>query len=202
MHESLLAQAALPQRYVVLGLLLRPYSLGHELYLLRQDNAVISEEPWKSDRADLAEAVFICANSFRQNERTAFEFRPWTAFKIWIWKRRTRKLNTPTELLKFVTYRNQGCLEFPLTEYVDPGASRSTPREPGSPFLIRLYQFLRFRLGMSHYETWDCPFGWAKQQFIAYWEAEGGLNVYNRLDAEHDKFVAQMEAEEKSASKN
>lgn len=38
MHEPLLSRAAAPTKTVVLGLLMRPYSLGHELFLLREDN--------------------------------------------------------------------------------------------------------------------------------------------------------------------
>jgi hypothetical protein len=37
-------------------------------------------------------------------------------------------------------------------------------------------------------------------QWAAYWEEEGGLQVYNYQDAAHDEFVAKCEAEEAAAA--
>ena len=207
MHESLLASAALPQPSVVFGMLLRPYSLGHELFLHRENNPIILGDGLaflKTSRVDLVQAVFICSQTFEECRKSSLAFRPWSDFKLWIWRMRTRKLNTATEILKFMNYREWGSLSFPLVETAE-SSNRSSTHEPGSPFLIRLHQFLTLKKGLSDAEAWDYPYGFAMQQFIAYWESEGGLNVYNRHDEAHDKFVAEMEAEDKAkaaATKN
>jgi hypothetical protein len=86
-------------------------------------------------------------------------------------------------------------LEFPLSEITRPG-SGPPGRPQGAPFALRLHQFLVTHLRLAAEEAWDYPLGLAKMQWAAYWEEEGGLQIYNWQDAEHDAFVAKCEAEE------
>src|SRR5262245_46799270 len=113
MHEEILARAAMPLPRVVLGLLLRPYSLGHEL--------LIQTGP-KFDTLEgaLAGAVLICSNTWEQNTRLQTDI--FSRLKLWLWRKRCRKFNFFRESAEFAKYREEGSLEFPLSDISDPDA--------------------------------------------------------------------------------
>jgi hypothetical protein len=168
-------------------MLLRPYSLGHELWLSKLGNPL-----WFSDYAnprELYEAVLICSQTWRQIDQMPWE--PLIRLKLWIWKRRSRKMNFKTELLKFSAYRDSGQVEFPLSEVTEP--TRGQSRLPGCPFLLRLQQWLMLNLRLSEAESWDYPYGMAKCRWACHWEQEEGLRIYNAHDAEFDRFVEDQE---------
>lgn len=200
MHEAVLARAAMPPSVVCLGLLLRPYSIGHAVLLIR-DN-LIDAEP---DLPHLAQAVLICCQSWRENERMQFD--RWLNFKLWIWKRRIRRQMTEdrrqnpssvlrplsSELAVFRSYLEAGNAEFRISDAPRPEYSTS-PRMPGSPFMLRLQQWLMTHFGLSEEAAWDYPLALAKMRWCAHWEQEGGLDIYNEHDAEFDRYVAEQEA--------
>lgn len=207
MHERLLARAAWPAPVSVMGLLLKPYSLGHELLLTRTENRLAlgphlapSDPPAPSEATyhDLSSAVWICCQSWKENQRASFD--PLIRLKLWIWRKRCRKLNFERELLGFLQYRAAGSLEFPLSDTTKPGTGRP-PRIPGAPFLIRLHQFKVTRYNLDQAEAWDYPLGLAKCEWATYWEQEQGLEIYNLTDQEYDRkaqaILKQIEEEEK-----
>lgn len=190
MHEAALASAALPAPTAVLGLLLKPYSVGHELFLIREGNAiVVGGRPTQA--ADLAQAVLICCNSWEENRRVYRD--RLLSLKLWVWRWRIRGTDFLAELECFRKYLIDGRREFPEspTTTKDNGGRRL-----GSPFLLRLHLFLTTKLGLGQAEAWDYPFGLAVMQWEAYYETDGGLNVMNDVEAAHMEHVARMEAEE------
>src|SRR2546421_6679103 len=100
MHEPLLAQAALPARSIILGMVLRPYSLGHELFLLREQNPLATVysfgQAGQVRPQDLAQAILICCQSF--SECRAMVQDRFLGLKLWVWRRRLRKINFQREL--------------------------------------------------------------------------------------------------------
>ena len=60
--------AALPQPYRILGLRLRPFSLGHYLLLSRHDCAFVASESRPATRADLVLACLVCSMRFDEFE--------------------------------------------------------------------------------------------------------------------------------------
>ncbi len=62
MHSPLLAQAALPAPTVVCGMLLRPFSLGHELLLIREN---LQSAICRQQLDSLCGAVLICGDPER-----------------------------------------------------------------------------------------------------------------------------------------
>lgn len=202
MHEAAFARAALPAPIRVLGLTLRPYSLGHELWLLKSETRDPKTEGSPKPeirsaddeaRRALISAVLVCCHSW--DELASDKRDILLGFKMRIWGRRLSKLNLARERAAFQAYREAGNLDFPLSDIIRPGSGGSA-RPPGAPYLLRLHQFLVTVLRMSTTEAWDYPLGLAKMQWAAYWEDQGGLQVYNWQDAEHDAFVAKCEAEE------
>lgn len=182
----------MPAPAIVLGMLLRPYSIGHELCLLRYGNPLA--EGNESTPNQLSRAVLTCCQSWRENQRMIFD--PLLSFKLLLWRFRRnvspalRKLTFQEELKTFTTYRDAGSLEFPLAEVVRPDRGPA-PRPPGSPFQLRLYEFLHQRWTREDAKEWrtpwDYPLGLAKMRWASHWEEEGGLEVQNHFDAERDR---------------
>lgn|SRR3990167_218294 len=201
MHEPLLAQAALPAPTIVCGLLLRPYSLGHELWLIRDSHAPASHPLstcFPSDPEGLKTAVYICASTW--DELNALSA-TWTLrLKTFLWDRRTRHVDWLREAAKFAAYVAAGSVEFPISEIARPDRA-SAPRVPGTPFLLRLHAWLMTHLRLSEGAAWDYPIALAKMRWAAYWEQEAGLDVYNAHDAEFDLFVAEQEEKRANAKR-
>jgi hypothetical protein len=194
MHEPLLAQAALPAPVRICGIPLAPYSLGHELFLIRENSPFIFGGTVLPQ--DLFEAVWICSGSFDDCRRAPHT---WTyLLKLWLLKRRIARCdNFEREAESFRQYRESGTLEFPISELPRPGESGPPPRPAGAPYLLRLHDFVCWRYRLSLSEGWDFPAGEAKMRWATYWEEEQGLSIYNYHDAEFDRFVAQQEAKKK-----
>lgn len=192
MHEAAFAQAALPATTVCLGMLLRPFSIGHELFLIREGNPLAArvEKPGRITKQDLAEAVLICSQSFAENERMAREF--WADAKIRLWRWRCRRADFDMALATFQEYRDSGNLSLPPSGITTPG--KTPGRIQGTPFLLRLHQFIITQLRMSEAAAWDYKLGMAKMHWCAWWEGEGCYEVYNEVDAAHDEFVREQEA--------
>lgn len=188
MHEAAFAQAAQPALVSVLGMELRPYSLGHELFLIRECNPIAAGAALVT-RAQLAAAVLICCQNVAETQ--AMNRDPFIGVKLALWRWRTRRRELVSELAAFEAYRVAGSAEFKCNE---PRANGGKIRYPGAPFLLRVFQFLVIHLRKSEAEAWDYPLGLAKMQWAAYWEGQGGLEIYNRHDAQFDKFCAEQEA--------
>ena len=179
MHEPLLGRAANPAAAIVLGLPLKAYSLGHELLLWQAGNPLVEHD--SASGQHLAEAAWICSNTWRENTQPD----PFGRFKIWLWRRRIRKMPLEPNLEAFARYRKNGSLELPLSNTADP--NEKSGRVPGSPWVLLLQQFIQAKLGISEEAAWDYNFGLAKMRWAAYWEVEGGLRVYNIHDHQHDE---------------
>jgi hypothetical protein len=199
MHEAALVSAALPAPTNVLGLLLQPYALGHELFLIREQNPLATvgagPESWEQARLpDLAQAVLICCQGWEANRRAWRD--PLITLKLWLWGRRVRRAEFGDALIAFRAYQLVGSQEFPESPTLEePSKYGPAPRVLGAPFLLRLHQFLVMKLRLSEARAWDYPYGLAKMQWETWWETKGGLKILNVHEAEHLAFVARMEAE-------
>lgn len=194
MHEPLLAQAALPEPVACFGLMLRPFSLGHELALVRSENPLSIVSPGETvTREDLAAAAYICCQPWAEisgKTRSRFLF----AFKQWAWRRRTRNLDFDAELAAFKVYQLQHSAAFPPSEVRRAGVTYA--RQSGSPYLLVLHQFIVERLKLSEDQAWDYPLGLAKMRRQASLEEEGKIEIKNQQEADFDAYVAREEAKE------
>ncbi len=189
MHEQSLSQAALPAPTRILGLLMRPYSLGHELHLLREQNPILSGGSDNVTRSDLAQAVLICSQTFEECRQMSFDWLLW--LKLYSWRRRVRKYPTGTHVQAFHEYRRDGSRQLPASS--TPRADRPPGRAAGAPFLLRLYQFIVIQLREPIDRAWDYPLGLAQMQFATYWEEQGGFDVMNEHDVIHDAKVRELD---------
>lgn len=191
MHTAAFSLAALPPPTVILGLLMRPYSLGHELYLIREGNSFATNSP---SFVDLPAAALICCQSWEENHRMPGDLL--IGMKLALWKWRIRKMNLAQQALMFRQYQEAGSYEFPVSTIPKPDNKERKTRLVGSPFILRLHQWLMLTFRMSEAEAWNYPYGLAKCRWACFWESEGGLDIYNAHDQAHDEFVARMEAQE------
>jgi hypothetical protein len=188
MHEPLFAQAALPAETTICGVPLRPYSLGHELYLIREKSPLLFGG--EALPPDLFQAIWICGSTWNEMQRPGYL--DW--LKLWIIDRRVRKCGDCAEEIEaFLQYRANGCLEFPLSEIAKPSSGPS-PRQAGAPFIGRLHHFLVTQYRLSIAEAWDFRCGEAKMRWMTHWEQEGGLDIYNDHDASFDRYIQEQEA--------
>jgi hypothetical protein len=185
-----------------LGLLLRPYSLGHELRLARLGNplgeltkkAALSLGEFET-RPILVEAVLICSQSWDECNKMPWD--PFLRFKLALWRHRVRKLlkfsTLTSQLSTFITYRDDGALEFTLSEMPD-GPGRGEARIAGCPAVLRLQQFLMIQFGLSEAQAWDYPLGLAKCRWACFMEQEGAVRIYNQAEASLDAYAADEDA--------
>lgn len=183
MHEAALAQAALPAPVRCLGKSLRPYSIGHELWLLRESNSTM-----RGSIDGLPAAVLICSHTW--SELKSLDTHRWMKLDLalWRWRMRRVKYDLKSELAKFLAYRDSGLLEFPVSDIID--TDRAPSRMPGAPFILRLQQWLMGApCRLSESAAWDYPVGLAKMRWATYWESEGCFKVLNANEAEFDEFI-------------
>lgn len=199
MHEAALSMAALPAPAVVLGMVLRPFSLGHELLLNRAGSPLsLSAGPGVANiqRHELAAAVLVCLKTWRE----VVSPRPdWLLpCKMAMWRRRTRNLLLEQEIAAFRAYRITGCLSFRSSEIQRPGTTYG--RSPGCPFILTLHEFLVTECHLTDEAAWDHPLGFAKMRWQCRMENLDRIELYNEEEAEFDAYCAREEAKMKEAT--
>jgi hypothetical protein len=196
MHEPLAALAALPAQTRVAGCALRDYSLGHELFLIREQSPFIFGTVEDIDEGHIYEAILICTSTFNglKFARSSYLYTPILSL---LRRRVAKHLKIECKeaaIQKFSDYRKNGCLELPFSDTIKPG--KETARDPGAPFILRLQQFLMLKFRLSEAEAWDYPVGLAKMRWQTYWEQEGGSEVKNWFDQHIDDVKARLNEEE------
>ena len=185
MYEKLFAQAVLPAPVQVFGRELKTYSLGHELWFERQDLLPVTA-------LNVSTAAFLCLQNASEISGMNHDFL--IRLKLKIWNRHIRKFNLFNEFKKFEAYRTAGSLELPCQS---PAQSfDATPsRFLGSPFLIRLEQFLVLHFRLTESQAWDYPFGLAKMHYATWMEDARRMEVKNesdlKVDIERAKWMAE-----------
>ena len=193
MHEPLFAAAALPEQVAIMGLLMQPYAIGHELLLQKSANPLVTqteygfgELPADHQREKLFGACFICERTWQENQKPIRYARLTGFFR--------RHAHVPAEAAKFFAYRAAGSLDLPLVPQ---------PRSAGAPFhyfgapelarLILFVQPLHEKFGFA--TAFDFPLGLARMLYLTHAEEAGSVWVANRQDAERQ---AEREAYERA----
>lgn len=189
MHEAALAQAALPQPTYVLGLRMRPYSIGHELWLIRRGNILLSGGFTKRDVYD---AALACSETWEGIKKLSEDKLLLLKCVLWRWK--TRNVNFEEHAKAFIQYRALGSICFEVDSSLSKGFEYG--RQPGAPFLLRLASLLVTK----HQETWltvfDFPLGLAQMIYQTHLENDGAMKVWNKHDDDFRKYVEEEEAKE------
>lgn len=187
MHEAAFAQAAWPRKAVILKLPLKDFSNVHALWLERLKNPLLTGE--NVERRHVIEAVMICCHTYE--ELLALDYDPLLRIKSKIWGWRIRNEDFALAAAELRNYIAEGSTEPIIDDVLRAGESQ---RSPGSPFILRLIQFLILKLGKTESEAMNYKCGLAKWHYCGYWESEGSLRVKNEGEMEFDRFVAEQEA--------
>lgn len=195
MHEAAFAQAALPAPARVLGLTLRPFSLGHELWLIREQNTLaLNADPASLGKlmTALPQAVLCCAQTHLENSGR-WDLLALPKFLIWSWE--IRKFNLAQELIKFRDYRKSGSTAFP-DEPAD--STEGKRRSLGQPLLLAFHHYI-INLGSAEWSQygkspWDYPYGLAQMRYSAAAELDGRLKIKNAAEMAEDKAMKEWEA--------
>lgn len=190
-HEINFCDSVLPEPVRILGLTLRPYSIGSEILLLRQRNplVILTGEQFSvftpgSQMQAVRNAVLVCYRSWSENRR------PEKWLKLWQWK--IRRMDHGQSIIDFLKYRAAGSTFPPSPSeearrvYSKDDGDRG--RLLGAPFLCRLYAFiskLPEREIRQHGPTaWDFPLGFATFLYLTHLENEGANQIENEREAE------------------
>lgn len=182
MHEAQFSEAVRPDMQAVLRLPLLPYSIGHEILLMRLGNPLVTmgaesfkELPLKHQRSALIRAVLVCYRNWKGNQRPE----RW----LWLWGWFCKKCDTAKEVEKFQAYRKAGINQF---------QTKKMPRTPGaqyhyfgSPEIAMLLLFVQqHRLHEMHGigSPYDFPISLARMLHQADAESRGEIWVQNWHD--------------------
>ncbi len=166
---------------------MRPYSIGHELWLIRQGNPLA----WGGDAdiKQLREAALICCETWEGLKRLNSEWSIGLKLALWNWRQRNALF--PIELANFTHYRERGSLCFEINS-ASPG--RTVSRRPGAPFLLRLQMFLVEHSRLTESDAWDYPLGLAMMKRAAWLESEDCLEIKNEDDETTQGFAEANDA--------
>jgi hypothetical protein len=170
MKGTAFLKAAVPDPARILGVRLKPFSVGHNILLQREGCALVDGRPGQF--SDLILGVSICSRTFE--EAVAFLSNPlrsalwlkWWGFKVWLAVRFGGK-NLAESAGNFLAYVRDGSSS-PTPMQKDEGGS-----ELHLPITALVLTTLQSRCGYSLSEAMNCPWGLALWQYAIVFTLEG-----------------------------
>lgn len=209
MHDQAFADAIRPAPVTILGLRLRPYSLGHELTLQARRNPLLCNTALAlpQQAAAVSSAVYVCACDWAEINAHL----PASRWALWLgahqrrrferaWRRRQfgwahqRCPDWVAAGAEFAAYRANGS-SFPpppnerAARIVDTQLGLPTDdagRSLGAPYYSRLLAWLvrtRAAEALGYGTPWDMPLGLAHYLYHADREDEGRTRIENHDEA-------------------
>lgn len=219
MHDLAFADTARPTPVRVLGLTLRDYSIGHELFLLRERNPFLcatrdefNQFPPHEQVYAIKRAALICSRPWRLNVGAELGTYKEPHLRLWAWAIRWELHNVPLAIADFRNYLAEACKLLPLLsssvpedaeayEIANKGEKLGSGRALGSPFMAQLMVYLakmphpeRF-VGPEDHPIYDFPYNLGANLYFTQLEQEGGVYVENQEEAWVRERMAQERAE-------
>lgn len=145
----------LPDKFRILGLELKPLSLGH-VHLLEA-----IESPFlfggQQDLEDLVAGVFICSRGWKSN-LWHLKHRRLHALYEWVWQKAVGNFDVWDKKILFSEYLAEA-YERPIYR-INVGENDPQPADSGAPLSATIRVALMADLGFAESELWDRP--WAK----------------------------------------
>ena len=190
--DAAFKRAANPRTFKVLGLTLKPLTLGHRFLLAKYDSAFVTEE--KAQIEDLMLSVFVCAQPWRNAERNVLKW--WFPSFIWLWSQFLRKTILPIEYNKFRLYWDEGhaCpkIKKAFSEYRD----NSTPDE------CRLLAMLMADFHMTRADALDTTLAEANALWASQGDRQDAIELESNDRIEALKAFARAQDEAKGLRRN
>lgn len=193
--------AAHPPKVICLGLTLRPYSIGAEILLQRENSALVfslsspggegrGEEAPSITYGDLALACLICSQTYRAADRFLHSRWQQNLFRrLWLLRFRRHIPDLQRELDIFCEYRSSAAWQ--------PAVNRRLDGRPfGSPWQWRMLAFLMHAFHWTEDRALNYPLSRASALYAAWMEFEGRIQLFNTQDDALFAKLEQMEAEE------
>jgi hypothetical protein len=166
------ASAAIPDPYQILGLRLRPFSLGHYLLLQRFECGFVQDKPFPISRQDLIAGVLIC--SMRHSEFLEFLQQKNFLRQVRRWGKRVGFFDLAEKTTFFEAYLRASLSEPDYIE-LQPGGS-------GGEWSQNLKITLMTKLGYSEAEAIDMPLSKALADYYKLAESEGLIRLLTAED--------------------
>lgn len=174
------AACVAPEPFRILGLKLRPLSLGHCILFERFGCDVLSGKP--IERQTLLLAVLIC--SMRYREFLDFIEQPDFIREIKKWGRRVGLFDLEEKAQLFARYLSA---HIPQPHYV-----LREPSDEAGDWMQNLKITLMTRLGYSESEVMDMPLAAALADYYKLAEADGKIILLSEADMEQAKETARI----------
>lgn len=185
-----------PKPVSVLGLKLRPFSLGHFLALAAEDCAYVSEQAVSPKMEDLVFGAFVCSrtweeyHAFIESDTLEAEVKAW-AETVSLAIHKSGVL--VAESAKFANYLREA-QEMP--HYWQEG---NASHPGGTHWAIAMKSCLISRLGYSRTEALNAPFAEAMADYLALAESNGSIRLWTpeeeaMAEALREQQAAQPEA--------
>jgi hypothetical protein len=211
MNDLAFADCARPTPVAILRLALMPYSLGHEVLLLKERNPFVmchveqfSDLPLEQQIYAVKRAALICSQGWRSNHGR----QKW--LRLWGWL--TSKSDYALAIAEFRNYLNEGrMLPSPPSRHaveVLYGKEDEKGRAMGSPLAAQLYNYVCANLGkfnVTPATAWDAPYSLAGMLYFAELESAGQIRIENAAEAgeqaELEKIQREIEEEQAAQPK-
>jgi len=171
--------AIAPEPYTVLGLRLKPFSLGHAILLQRHGCDPVR------DYESLITGVTICAHTWDEFHTLADD--KWLPWRMRIWAWRVGNFNIVAKIKMFNEYVADAMESPEVFESNDKPSNRL-----GAPFFSVLKTTLCAKLGYTRDEALNLPFGEALFDYFSFWEIEGGCELVGDHDLEMREMAESM----------
>jgi hypothetical protein len=189
------ARAAIPEPYRILGLRLRPLSLGHYLLLKRFNCAFLAADASQATREDLLLAVLIC--SMRHQEFLDFIEQKNFSAEVAAWGQEIGVFDFPEKAKLFCAYLAENLHE---PEYIP-----TKPGAEGGDWAQNLKMTLMTRLQHNEESALNLPLSEALADYFKLAENEGLVRIITPEDiaaAEaNSRIFAELEKQRAAAPK-
>lgn len=179
--------------FLVLGLRLRPLSVGH-LWLLNDIGSPLLSGKQQSFR-DVLVAVFICSQDASESQKNLGAW--WMPLLVKLWMFKCRKLDIVAEANTFSNYLGYW-LEGPETKDVEGHESSSY----GSPYVHRLIASCSSGLNMTPADALVMPVRTINFLLAALGEMRGTVKLWSQADQEFWEYAEEMDRKLAQQSKN
>jgi hypothetical protein len=167
------AQSAVPDPYRILGLRLKPFSLGHYLLLQRFGCAFVQEAEGSATRDDLIMGVLVCSMS--HDEFLEFIEQKDFVKQTVAWGKKVGVVDLTEKAKLFQAYLRQGLTE---PDYI----ALHPQNDASNDWVQNLKITLVTRLGHSEHEALDMPLSKALADYYKLAENEGMIRLLSAED--------------------
>lgn len=191
-------RSAYPDEWQILGVRLRPFSLGHYLKLRRLGNAYVSDDATPALMGDLLLGIMVCSMEshpdptkdpflvwFNQRPKWYQDRLPWVFGKLTPaeqemvrWGRKCKRADVRAKAQLFADYINS------QTEFPEYWCERQNPRRSGAHWSHGVLTTLVSHCGYSQLEAYNVPLSKALQDFFKWAESEGHVTLMTPEESE------------------